>query len=197
MNPRTRSPSRRAGWMVSNMLPLEERKQVVEELLGGLAEVALIANGELLVYIPTAKVRDALLKLKDDPRTALDILTYITAVDYKPRAPRFEVVYELYSLEHHHRVRVKCKLDDTGNDDVLPEIPSVYDIYYTAEWHERETYDLMGIRFTGHPDLRRILLADRWDGHPLRKEYPYDGKRAWKLGCSVAEAGSATENLGL
>jgi NADH-quinone oxidoreductase subunit C len=179
------------------MLPLEERQKVVLELLGSLVEQAEIANGELRVYVPPQSIREVLAKLRDDPRLLLDVLSYIAAVDYFPREPRFEVVYDLYSLVQHHRVRVKCKLADTGNEDVLPEIPSVHDIYLTANWHEREAYDLMGIRFTGHPDLRRILLADRWDGHPLRKEYPYDGKRAWKLGCSVAEAGSATANLGL
>jgi NADH-quinone oxidoreductase subunit C len=179
------------------MLPLEERKNAVLAALGGLCESAEVANGELRVSVPSQSIREALAKLRDDSRLLLNVLSYITAVDYTPRAPRFEVVYELYSLVQCHRVRVKCRLADTGSEDVLPELPSVHDIYATANWHERETYDLMGIRFAGHPDLRRILLADRWDGHPLRKEYPYDGKRAWKLGCSVAEAGSATANLGL
>jgi NADH-quinone oxidoreductase subunit C len=178
------------------MATIEENKQSVEQLLSGLAEQVDILCGQLMAYVPAASIRDALLKLRDG-ELKFDILSSMTAADYHPREPRFEMVYELYSLENKCRVRVKCKLEDTGSEENLPEIDSVHDIYLTANWHERECYDLMGIHFKEHPDLRRIVLADGWDGHPLRKEYPYDGKRAWKLGCSVESAVQASENLGL
>ena len=111
--------------------------------------------------------------------------------------PRFAVVYELFSIQYKHRVRVKAFLHDTGDDKVLPAIDTVSDLFLTANWHERECYDLFGIDFTGHPDLRRILLPDRWDGHPLRKEYPFDGKRSWKLGTTLEDGVMADSNLGL
>ena len=179
------------------MLTIEEQLQLVNDLLGQLVAESRIENGALLVYVEPADLRRVLTILRDHDSTAFNVMTFMTAVDYKPREPRFEVVYELYSIAHCRRIRVKCKLADTDEADQLPEIDSVAEIYLSAEWHERECYDLMGIRFKGHPDLRRILLPDNWDGHPLRKEYPFDGKRVWKLGCTVREAGSAFENLGL
>jgi NADH-quinone oxidoreductase subunit C len=111
----------------------------------------------------------------------------MTAVDYHPREPRFEVVYELYSTDLKHGLRVKAPVAQHRNENQLPEVDSVADLFLTAEWHERECYDLMGIWFKGHPDLRRILLPDAWDGYPLRKEYPFDGKKAWAMGCTVKE----------
>jgi len=108
--------------------------------------------------------------LKEDPELAFDFLSFVCGVDYYPSQPRFEVVYQLYSTKHHHRFRVKTKVPE---DD--PKVPSVVTIWPTADWHERETYDLFGIEFQGHPDLRRILLPADWVGHPLRKDYPLRG----------------------
>jgi NADH-quinone oxidoreductase subunit C len=111
-------------------------------------------------------------------------------------AERFELVYELQSLAHKSRLRVKARLADTGSEDRLPVVDSIHDIYLAADWHERECYDLFGIHFRGHPDLRRILLPDRWDGHPLRKDYPFDGKRVWKVGTTVVDGVWADDYLG-
>lgn len=108
--------------------------------------------------------------LKEDPELAYDLLSFVCAVDYMPREPRFEVVYQLYSTKFHHRFRIKTRV--SGQD---PTVPSVTSIWPTADWHERETFDLMGIGFDGHPDLRRILLPQDWVGHPLRKDYPLRG----------------------
>lgn len=108
--------------------------------------------------------------LKEDPELAYDFLSFVCAVDYMPREPRFEVVYQLYSTKFHHRFRIKTRV---GGQD--PRVPSVTSIWPTADWHERETFDLMGIGFDGHPDLRRILLPQDWVGHPLRKDYPLRG----------------------
>jgi len=111
--------------------------------------------------------------LRDDPDTRFNHLTFVTGVDYSAmgRKPRFDAVYELYSLPLRHRLRLKVPVDGDS-----PSVPSVVEVWPGADWHEREVYDLLGIRFKGHPDLRRILLPDEWVGHPLRKEYPLGGE---------------------
>lgn len=99
-----------------------------------------------------------------------NMLTDLTGVDYLGKDPRFMVVYTLYSIPHKDRLRVKAPVSE-----VDCSIDTVSVVWSTANWLERETYDLMGIRFTGHPDLRRILMTDDWEGHPLRKDYPLQG----------------------
>jgi len=123
--------------------------------------------------------------LRDDPRLRFDLLNCISGVDYletdpkkAPKSgfdPHLEVVYHLSSFIHRHRFVVKLILPrwKDGIEGQLPEVPSVSGIWATADWHERETYDLCGVMFTGHPDLRRILLAEDWEGYPLRKDYEY------------------------
>ncbi len=119
--------------------------------------------------------------LRDEPDLAFDFLNCISAVDYfdpKPRdaaafRPRIELLYHLTSLKHRHRLVLKTTLLRWKNnvDGDLPELPTVSHIWPTATWHEREVFDLMGVRFLGHPDLRRILCPEDWVGHPLRKDY--------------------------
>jgi NADH-quinone oxidoreductase subunit C len=123
--------------------------------------------------------------LRDDPRLQFDILNCVTGVDYlEPEAkkaakagfePHLEVVYHLSSFVHKHRFVVKLILPRWKDNQPgeLPEVPSVSAIWRTADWHERETYDLCGVLFTGHPDLRRILLSEDWEGYPLRKDYEF------------------------
>lgn len=103
--------------------------------------------------------------LRDEPTLQFNYLSCVSGVD---DAKTFWVVYHLYSIPKNHRVTLKI---DAGRDD--PEVPSVSGIWPTANWHEREAYDLVGIRFSGHPDLRRILLPEDWEGHPLRKDYDF------------------------
>jgi len=179
------------------MTDLHDHMALVKSTLGNLAGELLIENGAVLAYVEPASIRDALERLQEGSDTLMDVMSFMTAVDYQPREPRFEVVYELFSTATHQRVRVKCRLEDTGREDVLPEIDTDSDIFLTANWHERECFDLMGIHFRGHPDLRRILLPEQWDGHPLRKEYPYDGKRAWKPGTTVVTSARMEGDLGL
>lgn len=105
--------------------------------------------------------------LRDDARLQFNFLSSIAAVDYVEKG--FEVVYHLLSLPEGRR-KLILKVTPAGDRD-NPEVPTVTDIWPTANWHEREAWDLMGIRFTGHPDLRRILLREDWVGHPLRKDY--------------------------
>lgn len=109
--------------------------------------------------------------LRDEPRLAFTFLSDLCAVDLHPRAPRFQVVYHLFAPAAGHRLRVKVPLD--GEDAV---IDSVTGIWETADWHERECFDLFGIRFRNHPDLRRILLPEAFEGHPLRKDFPLGGR---------------------
>jgi NADH-quinone oxidoreductase subunit C len=176
---------------------LEERLTIFMEVLGPLALSGRVENQGVIVNVEAKNIREALTKLRDDERSLLQVLAYMTAADYMPRQPRFDVVYDLTSITHRHRCRVKCQLADTGSEDDLPVIDSVTDLFYAANWHERECYDLFGIRFEGHPDLRRIMLPDRWDGYPLRRDYPYDGKRAWKVGTTVVDSVEGEVNLGL
>ncbi|HOK47177.1 MAG TPA: NADH-quinone oxidoreductase subunit C [Bryobacteraceae bacterium] len=99
-------------------------------------------------------------------------LSAVTAVDRYPMEPRFEVLYLLHSIEPSRRLRVKCRL---GGEQ--PEIDSVTCVWRSANWYEREVFDLFGVRFRNHPDLRRILLPEGWKGHPLRKDYPVTGEK--------------------
>ncbi len=108
--------------------------------------------------------------LRDDPRAAMDMLTDLTAVDFPDQEPRFEVVTHLCSLTLGHRLRLKARVGDADGEDV--EIDTVTDLWASANWLERECWDLLGVRFVGHPDLRRILLYPEFIGHPLRKDYP-------------------------
>jgi NADH-quinone oxidoreductase subunit C len=99
-------------------------------------------------------------------------LSTVTGVDWYPAEPRFEVVYHLHSPERNQRLRLKCRLAGAN-----PEIDSVTAVWRGAGWYERETFDLFGVQFRNHPDLRRIMLPEDWEGHPLRKDYPVTGNR--------------------
>jgi NADH-quinone oxidoreductase subunit C len=114
---------------------------------------------------------------RDDPDLRMDMLMDLTAVDYlkypdREDGPRFEVVYHLYSVGQNHRLRVKVGVD--GDE---PEVPSAVPLWPIANWYEREVWDMFGIRFAGHPDLRRLLLYEEFVGHPLRKDYPMNRRQ--------------------
>lgn len=110
--------------------------------------------------------------LKEDTELSYNFLMDLTAADYLGKEPRFEVVYHLYSLKHNMRVRIKVPLSESD-----PTIDSVSSLWASANWAERECWDLFGIRFNEHPDLRRILLYEQFQGHPLRKDYPVDKRQ--------------------
>ena len=130
--------------------------------------------GQVGVRVASEKIRDICRFVHDDPALRMDHLADLTAVDYSAypgdAGPRFEVVYNLISTSFRHRIRLKARVPADN-----PRIDTVTTVWQTANWHERETYDLMGIVFNDHPDLRRILLTEDWVGHPLRKEYPVKG----------------------
>ncbi len=130
---------------------------------------AHLVRGQAVITVPREGILAALRALREEPDLSLNMLSDLSAVDYLGRTPRFEVVYQLNSLVWRHRLRVKVPVPE---DD--PTVPSATAIWRAADWAEREVYDLFGIVFTGHPDLRRILLYPEFVGHPLRKDYPVD-----------------------
>jgi len=127
---------------------------------------------EMTIYVERGSIREACVRLKDDPACPFNFLSDVTCVDWYPSEPRFEVVYHLLSIPKKERVRLKVRLDSAG-----PAIESVTSVWPGANYFEREVFDLFGIRFTGHPYLRRILMPEDWEGHPLRKDYPVEGYR--------------------
>ena len=130
---------------------------------------AVEAFGELTVTVALDSLLDLMAHLKDDPATRMTSLVDITAVDHPERADRFDVVYHLLSMYTNGRIRVKAHVADTAM------VPSLISVYPAANWFEREVYDLFGILFSGHPDLRRILTDYGFRGHPLRKDFPTTG----------------------
>jgi NADH-quinone oxidoreductase subunit C len=124
-------------------------------------EVTHLINKERLVNI--------CMFLKSDSRLRFNFLSDLLAVDYHPQVPRFEVIYHLYSIPHKHRLRLKVKTDEDE------KVPSVTHIWRSADWAEREAYDMFGIVFDKHPNLKRIYMPGDWDGFPLRKDYPLRG----------------------
>jgi NADH-quinone oxidoreductase subunit C len=130
----------------------------------------VVVRDEVTTFVEREELLPSLSALREDPELAFDFLSSVTATDWPRREPRFWVVYELLSLEHGHRLRVKVGLPEAD-----ARVPSVTPLFPTADWHERETYDFYGIVFEGHPDLRRILLPDGWDGWPLRKDEELGG----------------------
>ena len=155
------------------MDPLQIAKLIEEQFAGQVLGTTMYA-GQVGVMIKKDKIKDICQYLHDEPGLKMDHLADLTAVDYSrypgDNGPRFEVVYNLISTEYRHRIRLKVRVPEED-----PRIDTVSAVWHTANWNERETFDLMGIKFDGHPDLRRILLPDDWEGHPLRKEYPLKG----------------------
>ena len=120
--------------------------------------------------VQAAKWHEVALALRDTPELGFDFLQCVTAVDW-PKQSQLQMVYHLYSYPHRHSFVVKA---DLPRDK--PVLPSVTDVWATAEWNEREQFDLLGVGFSGHPDLRRVMLPDDWEGHPLRKDYKENAK---------------------
>jgi len=127
---------------------------------------------EMTIYVDRSNIREACALLREDMACPFNFLSDITCVDWYPSEPRFEVVYHLLSIPNKERVRLKVRLDSSS-----PAVESITPVWAGANYFEREVFDLFGIRFTGHPYLRRILMPEDWEGHPLRKDYPVEGYR--------------------
>lgn len=139
---------------------------------GDAIERHLVSCGDTIVYVANARAHDILTWLKDAPDQRFNYLTDVTAVDYRDAERPLEVVYQLRSLPRRADLRIKVALDKTAP----LEVRSVWDLWHGADWLEREVYDMFGVRFDGHPDLRRILMWETYaEGFPLRKEFPLRG----------------------
>jgi len=130
------------------------------------------ARGEAVVLVERERLAVTLRTLRDHPDIRCEQLSDLTVVDYLGRVPRFEVIYQLYSLSLNHRVRVKVPVREED-----PVVPTASGLWKCANWAEREAWDMFGIRFVGHPDLRRILMYPEFQGHPLRKDYPVNRRQ--------------------
>ena len=142
----------------------------VESIRSGVPDSVVSAREyakQVSVVVAREKVVEVARHLKD--REDFKYCVDVTAVDWKKREPRFDVVYHFYSFSKNDRIRVKCGVAD-GQD-----VPSIAEVFLSANWSEREAYDMFGIRFAGHPDLRRILTWEGFNGHPLRKDFPLEG----------------------
>ncbi len=152
-------------------------QRVLELLQERLPEAILEAGsyvGDEMVLVDKSRLVEVLTLLRDDPELDFAMLTDLTVVDWLGQAPRFELIYHLYSIQHKHRVRLKVGVDEAEDECV---VPSATGLWHSAAWSEREAWDMYGIKFSGHPDLRRILMYEEFVGHPLRKDYPQNARQ--------------------
>lgn len=157
------------------MPTLLEFVEKLKEKNAAWVENVVEGHGEVTVFVPRESILDICRFLKAEH--GFDMLADLCGVDRGPEEePRFEVNYHLFSTIHYSRLRLKVLLSD---DD--PKVPTLTRLWKTANWHERETYDMVGVIFDGHPDLRRILLPSDFDGHALRKDYPLRGYEPYSL----------------
>jgi NADH-quinone oxidoreductase subunit C len=146
-----------------------EFQEAVNAALGADLLASAIEHGQLIVTVPGERIVQVLTRLRDDPQFLFEQLIDVCGVDYPDRPQRFEVVYSLLSVSLNRRLRVKVTTDEDT------PVPSAVPVYPSANWFERETWDMFGIFFSDHPDLRRILTDYGFDGHPMRKDFPLTG----------------------
>lgn len=153
-------------------MPVGEDSALVRKIRENFRDDVLetvLFRGEVSHLIKVTALTSVCDFLKTDRALMMNYIVDVLGVDYYTERPRFEVVYHLYSLSKKHRIRLKVRVDEGGS------VPSVTHIWSGANWPEREAYDMFGIIFTGHPDLRRIYMPEDWEGFPLRKDYPLRG----------------------
>jgi len=147
-------------------------KDILTEKFGSEAIIATETTGlQSALIINPSFIVQVCEELRDNPNTWFDFLSCLSGVDFGIQDSRFAIVYHLASIPNKQQLVLKTIKEHDRNSDKLPSFLSVSGVWRTAEWHERETFDLFGIHFEGHPDLRRILLPDDWEGYPLRKDY--------------------------
>jgi NADH-quinone oxidoreductase subunit C len=159
---------------ITDLEQLKDRPEIacLQAWKAGAVTGAKFDRNELTIWVDRTSLRAACLTLRNDPHLQYNMLSDITCVDWYPNEPRFEVVYQLFSIPNKNYLRLKVKLsgDDARVDSLVP-------IWAGANFFEREVYDLFGVRFDEHPNLTRIMMPDNWDGYPLRKDYPVEGYR--------------------
>lgn len=147
----------------------EIRDRLISVFGADIVQASLEFAGQLCVTIPAEKIVEVCRFLRDDPQLSFRFLSFVGGLDRLPEKPRFEVVYQLYSLRNNHRFRIKAQVEEGA------AIDSVVELWPTADWHERETAEMYGITFTNHPDPRKLLLPEEWEVYPLRKDFPLLG----------------------
>jgi len=159
---------------ITDLEQLQDRPEVAQLLAWNPVAVpaAKFDRNELTIEIARPFLRDACAFLRDHAELRYNFLSDLTCVDWYPNEPRFHVVYHLFSMARLRRLRLKVRLP--GDD---PAVDSITSVWPAANFFEREVYDLFGVRFHGHPYLRRLLMPENWEGHPLRKDYPVEGFR--------------------
>jgi len=159
---------------ITNVEQLKSHPAVARLLAWNSASVAEVKfdREEMTICTDRSQIREACAILRDDAGCEFNYLSDITCVDWYPAEPRFEVIYHLLSIPNKERVRLKVRLDSAS-----PAVESVTSVWPGANFFEREVFDLFGVRFTGHPYLRRLMMPEDWEGHPLRKDYPVEGYR--------------------
>lgn len=151
---------------------LEEIKSILTQKFGESVIVGEETTGlQPALLIDPDRIADVCLELRDNPKTYFDFLSCLSGVDYGIEAGRFGVVYHLASIPYQTQLTLKVIKENNRDLNNLPSFPTVSSVYHSADWHEREAFDMEGIFFEGHPDLRRILMPDDWEGFPLRKDY--------------------------
>jgi NADH-quinone oxidoreductase subunit C len=151
------------------MAALAELAKHIEVKLGAAVRQSTLLRDELTIIVPNGEIVAVLTTLRDDSQCLFEVLIDLCGVDYPERSKRFDVVYHLLSPRNNQRLRVKCETDEDT------PVPSVVGVFAAANWYEREAYDMFGILFSGHPDLRRILTDYGFQGYPLRKDFPLTG----------------------
>ncbi len=159
---------------VTDLEKLKEHPAVARLLAWNASAVTDVKfdRDEMTIYVARENIREACAILRDDAGCAFNFLSDITCVDWFPAEPRFEVVYHLLSIPNKERIRLKVRLEGAG-----PAVESLTSVWPGANYFEREVFDLFGVRFAGHPYLKRLLMPEDWQGHPLRKDYPVEGYR--------------------
>jgi NADH-quinone oxidoreductase subunit C len=151
---------------------LAEIKSILIEKFGENIIVGEETTGlQPALLIDPDRIAEVCLELRDNPKTYFDFLSCLSGVDYGVEATRFGVVYHLASIPYQTQLTLKVSKENNRDLEDLPSFPTISSVYRAADWHEREAFDMEGIFFEGHPDLRRILLPDDWEGYPLRKDY--------------------------
>lgn len=156
--------------MISELLQDDPLVAALVERFGPAIESGTLEHEQTILYITPANIVEVCTFLRDE--NGFNRASSVTALDWYPQEPRFEIVYLLHSIRNNARLRLKCRL--SGGD---PTVDSVTSVWSGANWYEREVLDLFGITFTNHPDPRRIMMPDDWEGHPLRKDFPIHGHK--------------------
>jgi NADH-quinone oxidoreductase subunit C len=156
------------------MEPLEIAERLKDKFFTEIADISQFRD-QVFISVKKERILDICSFLHDEPDIQMDYLADLCGVDYPDRKHRFEIIYNLFSMKHGHRLILKALVPE---GDLYVE--SVVPVWSGANWHEREACDMFGIVFNGHPDLRRILMPEDWEGYPLRKDYPLKGPEGWE-----------------